>query len=255
MISFTAPVAAYVLPATAISPITQNAFQEIWSSAKEQMQQLANHPYVEREFEAFLNSLEIEYKQGNISHEGMEKIQDALVMGATEHRDQKRESKTNPNPPPYIIHPIQVAHHLLKTGRIADPDILAAALLHDTVEDCKTSPDEIERRFGANVRKMVDELTDKPGLTSAEQAQYQIEHAPHYLPDAALIKISDRTCNLNDLYREILAGDLWIPKERVVRYFEQTEKFFAIMKESGVLTNQALFDSLNEILEARKAAF
>ncbi len=253
------PIAAAIIPAAAIAISPQQsqetAFQDIWSPAKEQIVQLANHPSVEHEFETFSRSLESAYNQGAISHEGIEKIREALIMGAYEHRNQKRESKSNPNPPPYIYHPIQVSHHLLAKGGVTDPDVLAAALLHDTVEDCKTSPDEIERRFGFRVRQMVDELTDKPGLSSAEQMQYQLEHAPNYLPDAALIKISDRTCVLNELFKAIfLDGDTWISKERVVRYFDHTEKFFSIMKENGVLTNEGLFDSLNKILETRKAA-
>jgi (p)ppGpp synthase/HD superfamily hydrolase len=255
------PVAAVMIPAAAFSvdqsqaEVAEASFQKAWSPAKEQIVQLANHPAVEQEFDTFSRSLESAFNQGAISYEGMEKIREALIMGAYEHRNQKRESKSNPNPPPYIYHPIQVANHLLAKGGITDPDILAAALLHDTVEDCKTSPDEIERRFGARVRQMVDELTDKPGLSSAEQMQYQLEHAPNYLPDAALIKISDRTCVLNELFKAIfLNGDTWISKERVVRYFEHTEKFFSIMKEHGVLNNEGLFNSLNEILETRKAA-
>jgi guanosine-3',5'-bis(diphosphate) 3'-pyrophosphohydrolase len=59
---------------------------------------------------------------------------------------------------PYINHPIEVAHILAKAG--FGGDVLIAALLHDVVEDCGISPDEIEREFGAEVRDLVLEVTD-----------------------------------------------------------------------------------------------
>jgi len=251
------PVAAVVLPAAAFS-VSQSKdapFQEIWSPAKEKIQQLAGHPAVQREFEAFLATLESAYNQGSISNEGMKKIEEALEMAAFEHRDQKRTSIINPNPPQYIFHPIQVAHNLLSVGEIYDADILAAALLHDTVEDCDTSPEEIERKFGPAVREMVEALSDQKGLSRDEQLKAQLEHAAHFSFGSALIKLSDKTCVLYELHDQILEGDIWYPLEKSKAYFEHADKLVSVLKERDILLPSALFDRFDAIQAAGKTTF
>jgi guanosine-3',5'-bis(diphosphate) 3'-pyrophosphohydrolase len=49
---------------------------------------------------------------------------------------------------PYINHPIEVANLIANVAMVDDEDILSAALLHDTVEDCDVSPEEITEKFG-----------------------------------------------------------------------------------------------------------
>ena len=50
-------------------------------------------------------------------------------------------------------------------------------MLHDTVEDTDTTLDEIEERFGANIRKIVAEVTDDKSLPKEERKRLQIVHA------------------------------------------------------------------------------
>lgn len=73
----------------------------------------------------------------------------AADFAAVAHRDQRRK---NPSQTPYINHPIGVAAILTELGGITDPDVLAAALLHDTVEDTDTTLSDITVTFGEKIR-------------------------------------------------------------------------------------------------------
>jgi len=82
---------------------------------------------------------------------------------------------------------------------INDPEVLAAALLHDTVEDTNTSPEEIESVFGKRVRLLVDEVTDNRSLPQKDRKKMQVEHARILSPEAALIKLGDKIANVRDV--------------------------------------------------------
>ena len=74
----------------------------------------------------------------------MELVLQAAAFAAEKHRLLKRKDE---EASPYINHPIQVAYILVQAD-VEDPIVLAAALLHDTIEDTKTTHDEIEIVFG-----------------------------------------------------------------------------------------------------------
>jgi len=100
---------------------------------------------------------------------------------------------------PYINHPIEVANLIANVGLIDDEDIIAAALLHDTVEDCEVLPDEIAEKFGETVCGYVMEVTDDKSLPKHERKLLQIEHAPHLSYGAKVIKLADKISNVRDV--------------------------------------------------------
>jgi len=120
----------------------------------------------------------------------------AVEFAACKHRDQRRKDA---DASPYINHPIEVAELIARVGRIDDPALLMAAVLHDTVEDTETTFVEIEKVFGPEVRDLVAEVTDDKDLPKLERKQRQMEHAPHVSDRAKLIKIADKTCNVRDV--------------------------------------------------------
>ncbi|HIF58421.1 MAG TPA: bifunctional (p)ppGpp synthetase/guanosine-3',5'-bis(diphosphate) 3'-pyrophosphohydrolase [Rhodospirillales bacterium] len=120
----------------------------------------------------------------------------AAQFSALKHRDQRRKDIESS---PYINHPITVAHIIADIGGIEDPEILAAALLHDTIEDTKTKPSELEEMFGETIRRYVEEMTDDKALTKEIRKQKQIEHAPHLSVGATLIKLGDKISNVSDI--------------------------------------------------------
>jgi guanosine-3',5'-bis(diphosphate) 3'-pyrophosphohydrolase len=92
-------------------------------------------------------------------------ILDALQFAAHKHRDQRRKDL---EASPYINHPIALANVLWREGGVTQPDIISAALLHDTIEDTDTTPEELRERFGKKVTDMVLEVTDDKSLDKAQ---------------------------------------------------------------------------------------
>ncbi len=120
----------------------------------------------------------------------------ALAFAAERHRDQRRKDSVAS---PYINHPIALLQLLMVEAEVADPEVLIAALLHDTLEDTATSPDELAQRFGPEIRNLVLELTDDKSLPKAERKQRRIECAARLSPKARLVLLADKICNLRDL--------------------------------------------------------
>jgi guanosine-3',5'-bis(diphosphate) 3'-pyrophosphohydrolase len=120
----------------------------------------------------------------------------AIDFAARKHRDQRRKDE---EASPYISHPISVSLVLAEIGGIVDAEVLAAAILHDTLEDTDTTAEELEAAFGVRVRKLVEEVTDDKRLPKAKRKDLQITHAAHLSPDAVLIKLGDKISNVLDV--------------------------------------------------------
>ena len=119
-----------------------------------------------------------------------------IDFAARKHRDQRRKDE---EASPYINHPISVSLLLAEIGGITDREVLSAAILHDTLEDTDTTPEELEAAFGARIRKLVEEVTDDKRLPKATRKQRQIDYACELSPDAVLIKLGDKISNVLDV--------------------------------------------------------
>jgi len=117
-------------------------------------------------------------------------------FAARKHRDHRRKDS---EASPYINHPIQVAERLVSVGGVQDLALVQAALLHDTLEDTDTTPDELEREFGRPVRLLVEEVTDDKRLPKEERKRRQIEHSAELSAGAKQIKLADKICNVEDI--------------------------------------------------------
>lgn len=120
----------------------------------------------------------------------------AAEFAARKHRNQRRKDR---EATPYINHPLALARLLWVEGRIRDPRVIAAALLHDTIEDTRTTRAELVRSFGRGVAGIVAEVTDNKRLHKKTRKRLQIEHALHLSREAKLVKLADKTCNLRDV--------------------------------------------------------
>jgi (p)ppGpp synthase/HD superfamily hydrolase len=119
----------------------------------------------------------------------------ALRFAADQHANQRRKDGDTP----YINHPIEVVQILWETGGVRDARILAAAILHDVVEDTGTPTEEITQRFGAEISDLVMEVTDDKSLPKVERKRLQIVHAPQKSPAARQIKLADKISNLKTI--------------------------------------------------------
>jgi guanosine-3',5'-bis(diphosphate) 3'-pyrophosphohydrolase len=146
------------------------------------------------------------------------RLLDALAFAADKHRRQRRKDR---HASPYINHPIALAQVLAGEGGVVDAEVLAAALLHDTIEDTETSFDELKRHFGRRVALMVLEVTDNKRLRKETRKRLQVEHAAHLSRGAKLVKLADKICNLRDLRSRPPVG--W-DKKRRREYFEWAKR-------------------------------
>ena len=142
----------------------------------------------------------------------------ASQFAAEKHRNQRRKDA---EASPYINHPIALANVLANEGNVTDPIVLCAALLHDTIEDTNTTAEELAAIFGQRITDVVLEVTDDKGLEKAVRKQLQIEHARHASPQAKLVKLADKICNLRDIAATPPAD--WTAK-RKAEYFEWAKK-------------------------------
>lgn len=117
--------------------------------------------------------------------------------------------------------PIDLANILRNERGVTDPVILAAALLHDTLEDTETSWEKLRGQFGEEVADVVAEVTDTKWLSKEARKRLQISKASHSSVRARGVKIADKISNL----RDILASPPpdW-PLERKQAYFDWAKR-------------------------------
>ena len=140
-------------------------------------------------------------------------IAKAMNFAALKHADQRRKGEKQE---PYFNHVAEVAFLLAEHTDGTDAELVAAGLLHDTIEDTNTTHAELVREFGENIADIVQEVSDDKSLAKEERKRLQIEHAPHKSDKAKLVKIADKTANL----RAILESppEDW-PEKRKLEYF------------------------------------
>ena len=130
--------------------------------------------------------------RANNPKEDFDLIQRAFVVAETCHRGQKRKSGD-----PYITHPVAVATILAELG--LSGTTLAAALLHDTVEDTSYTLDDLKAEFGAEVAMLVDGVTklDKVSFGEAAQSETVRKMVVAMAKDirVLMIKLADRLHN------------------------------------------------------------
>jgi len=161
----------------------------------------------------------------------------AIHFSADKHRDQRRK---NVEASPYINHPIDVAEMLARVGKVENLDVIVAAILHDTIEDTDTTPEEIESLFGKRVLSLVQEVTDDKSLPKSVRKQLQVLHAPHKSPGAKLIKIADKISNLLDLAH---SPPVTWSHQRKLEYIDWSEQVVSGLRGSNTRLDE-LFDQV-----------
>jgi len=117
----------------------------------------------------------------------------AISFAARKHAKQLRKDEVTP----YIAHPMRVLTILTTAFQIDDPEVLAAAVLHDTIEDTLTDRDELTELFGPRVAEMVAQL-------SKDKRMGEEEREEQYYRLLAEAPIEVKLCKLADLYDNLV---------------------------------------------------
>ena len=142
----------------------------------------------------------------------MELVSQAIIFAANAHDGMRRKK----SPAPYILHPMEAATIV---GTITDDqELIAAAILHDVVEDAGVSPEEIERNFGKRVRELVESETEdkRADLPPKETWRIRKEESLAVLKNTddlgvLTVWLGDKLANMRSFYRTFqLEGDaMW----------------------------------------------
>ena len=169
-------------------------------------------------------------------------IERAFEIASQRHNGQKRHSGE-----PYIIHPVAVAKIVLDYGM--DYQSVAAAMLHDTVEDTDLTLEEVKKEFGNEIAALVDGLTKlgKVPLDTKDKEEQQAENVRKMLLAMSedirviIIKLADRLHNIRTL-------NFVAPQKRRDKALETLEIYAPIAHRLGIR-------AIKEELEDRAISF
>ena len=135
----------------------------------------------------------------------------AIVFAVKAHANTERRGKGFP----YIVHPMEAVEIVATMTK--DQELLAAAVLHDTVEDTGITLDDIRREFGDRVAKLVEEESDvfMEGVSESDswhaRKQAAIERLEKASRDAKMVAMGDKLSNARAIYRDFVqkGDELW----------------------------------------------
>jgi (p)ppGpp synthase/HD superfamily hydrolase len=148
---------------------------------------------------------------------------------------------------PVMNHLAEVAELVARATDGVDVDLVAAAVLHDTVEDTDTTFQEIAARFGQRVASLVAEVTDDKSLPWRERKRLQVVSAASASHGAKVIKLADKTSNLRAM---AVSPPLNWSDARRADYLEWSRRVVANCRGANRWLEDQ-FDAAAEALEAR----
>lgn len=170
-----------------------------------------------------------------------ELVDQAMIFAVKKHAGQVRKFGSTP----YILHPMEVASIL--ATMTDDPATIAAGVLHDTIEDTDTSPEEIRELFGARVFALVnseteDKISDRPAAETWIERKQDSLLALQYTKDIEVRKmwLADKLSNIRSFYREYLqrGDELWLSlnqkdKTKHAWYYRTIAEYCSDLKDTG----------------------
>ena len=134
---------------------------------------------------------------------------------------------------PYIVHLEEVSSLVATWG--GSEEAIAAAWLHDTVEDCPpTSHKDLVAEFGDRVASFVAELTDDKSLPKPKRKELQIENAAKKTPEAALVKLADKTSNVGAIAESPPEGWSLARRLQYIAWAEKVASALPHLPEKGL---------------------
>ena len=173
----------------------------------------------------------------------------ALIFAAQAHREQERKGSGIP----YIVHPVGVAMLLMEAGE-HDPELLAAALLHDTLEDAGVTEELLRETFGARVAATVAGASEPYARDELWETRKQ--HTVEYLRTAPrevqLVAAADKLNNLMSMVTEhaTLGDSLWGRFNRGRPEIAWYYRSVADSLKSGIVADHPLVARLAETVNA-----
>lgn len=141
----------------------------------------------------------------------MDIISKAINFAAVKHSSQVRKGTDIP----YIVHPFQVGLILIKAG--CSDDVVAAGILHDTMEDARVKYEELEMEFNKNIADIVKACSEPDKKkTWEERKEHTIDFLKTASRDVKIVSCADKLHNISSIYDNwIKVGDsVWLRFKR-----------------------------------------
>ena len=158
--------------------------------------------------------------------------------------DEAHENRQRPDHDTEIEHPVAVASLLSEEG--FEEPVLAAALLHDVVEDTEATQEEIEQQFGPEVATLVDEMTEDERIEPYESRKAEHRERVSHDRRAAAIYAADKLASTRELADEDPAD---APEQKLRHYRRTLETLAATYPDLPFLGE--LREELEKVLAAR----
>ena len=130
-------------------------------------------------------------------------LNEAVEFATKAHEGQFRKGTKRP----YIVHPIEVAD--IVTTMTRDPEVICAAVLHDTIEDCAgVTKETLEDRFGERVAMLVDCESEDKSKSWEERKSTTIRRLRTAPREVQMIGLADKLSNMRDY--PVFGENLWM---------------------------------------------
>lgn len=167
------------------------------------------------------------------------RFEQAILLASELHAAQRRKGTQIP----YVAHVLAVCAGVLEDG--GDEDEAIAALLHDAAEDAggRAILEEIRRRFGERVARIVEECSDTlemPKPAWRLRKERYLEHLESASPEAVRVSLSDKLHNARAILRDYHGHgeELWkrfnVPREEMLWYYQSLAEIFRRRSKSSM---------------------
>jgi len=183
---------------------------------------------IREDFDGVLDQFESYAQRAHLNKEDLASEQDlikrAFIFAYKAHRNQRRK-----NGDLYIVHPIATAEILAELE--VDAECLAAALLHDTIEDTQADSNMLTELFGPTITLLVEGVTKLNKISSRSKEEMQAENTRKMLiamtkdPRVILIKLADRLHNMRTMQYQTPEKQVEKARETLEIYAPFAEKF------------------------------
>lgn len=149
----------------------------------------------------------------------------------------------------YLDHLQGVVNRLKNIG-VSDEEVLAAAWLHDIIEDTNTTFDEIDQRFGSRIAVLVLSLSKDKRLPKDQREKQYIKQLKDSPFEAKLIKLCDISSNLKDLKNAPWSKTKKTKEVKKKLYYLNVIKPDLIKNKSQILGIQGIIEGINDVIRS-----
>ena len=170
-------------------------------------------------------------------------IHNAIVFAAKKHNTINRKSTDIP----YISHIMEVMQILIEHD--CDKDVVISGILHDTLEDTKTTADEIRSIFGNRILSIVQAESEEKSKEWIDRKQDTINHLGTASIEAKLVCCADKLSNIRSIYADLktIGEKVWkrfnASKEKQKWYYE------SILKELSEIKDYKMYHDLSDLIK------